>query len=102
MGVQEDLNMTQHEQHILGQKRRLTIKQAEPLTLNALQLVPVPLSCKDWAAEVGPGGVAGCRGREGTAKLLRGQVVTAVPPSVVFRLQPGLAGLSWQLACLHR
>ena len=62
---------------------------------------PVPPSGKDCAAEVGPGGVTGCRGGEDTAKLLRGQAVTAFPTSVVFRLQPGLAGLSWQLACLH-
>ena len=63
---------------------------------------PVPPSGKDCAAEVGPGGVTGCRDREDTVKLLRGQAVTAFPTSVVFRLQPGLAGLSWQLSCLHR
>ena len=72
---------------------------ADPWMLTA---TPVPPSGKDCAAEVGPGGVAGWRGREDTAKLLRGQAVTAFPTSVVFRLQPGLAGLSWQLACLHR
>ena len=64
--------------------------------------MPVPPSGKDCAAEVGLGEVTGCRGREDTAKLLRGQAVTAFLTSVVFRLQPGLAGLSWQLACLHR
>lgn len=54
MSIQEELNMTQHEQHILGHKRRLTIKQVELLTLECPQL-PVPPSGKNCAAEVGPG-----------------------------------------------
>ena len=41
MSIHEDLNMTQHEQHILGCKRRLMIKQVELLTLECSQ----PLLC---------------------------------------------------------
>ena len=41
MSIQEDLNMTQDEQHILGHKRRLTIKQVELLILEC----PQPCLC---------------------------------------------------------
>ena len=37
MSIQEDLNITQHEQHILGCKKRLTIEQVELLTLECPQ-----------------------------------------------------------------
>lgn len=60
--AQKDLNISQHTQHILGQKR-LTIKQGKPLTPSALPAVPMPPSGKEWAAEVGlEGGVANCKG----------------------------------------
>ena len=62
--------MTQHEQHILGQKRRLTIKQGEPLTLSSLPTGPAPPSGKDWAAEVGGGG--GLANRQGQGRRCSG------------------------------
>lgn len=59
------MNTTQHEQHILGQKK-LTIRQDEPPTLNALSIAPGLLVTRAGEAEKGPGGRVGdCKGQGG-------------------------------------